>query len=237
MTGAALAALAACLLGLALAHDWRPALLLLCGAALPLAGFVWAEAAPETGRLAPGSATTLVAIDLVAALTVGLILLVTGLSYSHEYNREDLDELGLFELRRAARRALRLSTPGGSGAYLLPVLGFALVGVATLLLPRLYPFAPRAVHYAWTLALLTGVLLVVTAGTLLKGGLGLLLLVWGIKLLYLTTTPRVGLIEIALLHLVSIGLALMVAYLSSLLYARLRTLDLETMFGEAERQA
>ena len=231
---ALLLALGVCLAGLVLVRDWRAGLLLLFGAALPLAGFVWTEAAPVGGRLAAGSAALLALIDLVSALTAALILLVSSLSYTDESNVEDVDELG--DLCWPTQHALHLEARTRWSGYLMPALGLALVVVATLLLPRLYPFAPRPVHYAWTLTLLSGVLLLVEAGTLLRVGLGLLLLVWGIKLLYITSAGRVGLMELALLNLVAIGLSLTVAYLSNLLFARFKAPDAEPMLSEAERE-
>ncbi len=231
---ALLLGLGACVSLLILVRDWRRALLLLFAAALAMAGFLRQEMLTARALPIAQAATTLVAIELTTAITVVLILLVTGLAYNRDYNLEDLDEFGLLELSRAARRAARLNLPSRWSDYRHPEgtrsLALILVIAATFLLPRFYPFEIRDVDYAWTLLLLGGVLLLATADTLLKIGFALLLLAFGLKLFYLGIAPRVGLIELALLNLVTIVLALLTAYLGGLLYGRFKTLDLEPMF-------
>ena len=211
---ALLLGLGACVSLLILVRDWRPALLLLFAAALAMAGFLRQEMLTARALPVAQAATTLVAIELTTAITAVLILLVTGLAYNRDYNLENLDEFGLLELSRAARRAARLNLPSRWSDYRFPSLALILVIAATFLLPRFYPFEIRDVDYAWTLLLLGGVLLLATADTLLKIGFALLLLAFGLKLFYLGIARRVGLIEFALLNLVTIVLALITAYLS-----------------------
>lgn len=213
-------------------RDWRTAWLLLLGVALASVALL-ADAVAQAGALvSEAGVRMLMAIDLATAASVTLILLVTGLSYSRDLNVENLDEFGLTELRRVARRATRFTRPTDWSDYLLPTLAVALLLVATALAPNLYPYQVREVDYAWTCLILGGILAIVIADTLLRVGLGLLLLALGLKLFYVGIVPRAGLVELALLNLLTIGVALVVAYLSALLYGRLKTLDLETMYRE-----
>ena len=215
--------------GLLLARGWRSGLALLAGVVVCVAAFVRNEPLTARGLPASRSMLLLLAVELSTAATVLLILLVTGLTYSRGARPEELDERGQLELRRSERFAAKLNLPRGWSDYLLPVLAVVLALTATVLLPDLYPFASEDADYAWTLLILGGALLLVVAATLLKIALGLLLLMFGLKLFYLRTADPVGLIELALLNLVTIVLALIAAYLSSLLYARLKTLDLDTL--------
>jgi hypothetical protein len=110
--------------------------------------------------------------------------------------------------------------------------------LVSLTLPRIYPLAvSQSVDFAWYWLVLTGIFTLTTASDLLKIGLGLLLCTSSMDLVYtaVASTPQasgLGIIPIALLSLVTILLALAVAYLSGLLYGRLKTLEL----GELYRQ-
>ncbi len=222
--------LGACLCLLIVVRDWRLALPLLAGAGIALAGFVWTEGLVAPNLPVAQSRLVLVAVDLATLVTVVLILLVTGLTYDHDYNVEDLDEFGITELRRAARRAAHIRLSRRWSDYVPSLLALLMVIAATVFLPRLFLESPREIDYAWTILLLSGLLLILTADMLLQIGLGLLLLAFGLKLFYLSVATRAGLLELALLNIVTIVLALVTAYLSGLLYGRLKTLDLETMF-------
>jgi hypothetical protein len=61
-------------------------------------------------------------------------------------------------------------------------------------------------------------------------GLGLLLLMGSAKLLYFGVATRINVIHIGLLELLTLVLAVTVAYLSGILFARLRTLELNSLF-------
>jgi hypothetical protein len=102
---------------------------------------------------------------------------------------------------------------------------------ASLTLPRLYPIGPSlAVDFAWYWLGLTGLLTLATAADLLKIGLGLLLCISSIDLLYTALASGVGFVALLLLSLFTILLALIVAYLSGLLYGRLKTLELNVLY-------
>jgi hypothetical protein len=102
--------------------------------------------------------------------------------------------------------------------------------VVSLALPRLYPIGEFEVDVAWYWLGLTGALAIVTAADLLKIGLGLLLLVSAIDLLYTALAPTVQVFPLTMLALLNIVLAVMIAYLSGLLYGRLKTLDLSELY-------
>ena len=86
----------------------------------------------------------------------------------------------------------------------------------------------RGLHL-WRCAL-TGLFTLVTAGDLLKIGLGLLLCASSIDLLYTALASTVQVFPLELLSLVTIVLALAVSYLSGLLYGRLKTLELNELY-------
>jgi hypothetical protein len=106
-----------------------------------------------------------------------------------------------------------------------------LVALAALALPRLYPIHPSyAVDFAWYWLGLTGLFTLVVAGDLLKLGMGLMLCASSIDMLYTAIATTVQVFPFALLSLMSILLALAVAYLSGLLYGRLKTLELNELY-------
>lgn len=175
--------------------------------------------------------STVVLVKLITGFAVTAILVLTALTFSREYGLEDLDEFGLSELRRAARAAQRQHTVFRPGDYLLPLLAGVLALLASLTLPRLYPIAPsQAVDFAWYWLGLTGLLTLATASNVLKVGLGLLLCVSSIDLLYTALARGVGVVALLLLSLSTILLALIIAYLSGLLYGRLKTLELSELY-------
>ncbi|MFQ3661997.1 MAG: hypothetical protein SNJ69_06340 [Chloroflexaceae bacterium] len=183
--------------------------------------------------------STLVLVKLVCGIAVTLILTITALTFSREYGLENLDEFGLAELRRAARAAQRqrASTPFQLSDYVVPFWSGVLALLASLALPRIYPIAPsEAIDFAWYWLALTGLLTIATASDLLKIGLGLLLCASAIDLLYtaVVSTPEasgLNVVPLALLSTFNILLALAIAYLSGLLYGRLKTLELGALYA------
>jgi hypothetical protein len=231
-----------------LLRDWRitvPALLLnyICLAIfLAQKQFVAADL-----TLGGFGINTIVATKLITGIAVTAILIITALTFSKEYGLEDLDEFGLAELRRAARAAQRRASSStarpGEGLqsvldYVIPLLSIVLALLVSLILPRLYPISPlREVDFAWYWLGLVGLFTLATAGDILKIGLGLLLCISSIDLLYtaVISDPQAGGVAIGvllLLSLVTILLALMVAYLSGLLYGRLKTLELDELYKQ-----
>lgn len=182
--------------------------------------------------------STTVLVKLITGLAVTLILALTALTFSRDYGLEDLDEFGLAELRRAARAAQRqrASQPFRLSDYVVPFWAMVLALLASLALPRIYPISVSpGVDFAWYWLGLIGLLTIVTAGDLLKIGLGLLLCTSSVDLLYTAVVSRpqasgVGIVPVALLSVVTILLALIVAYLSGLLYGRLKTLELSELY-------
>jgi hypothetical protein len=220
-------------------RDWRltvPALLLNY---MTLALFLAEQRFVTPDLSLPGFAlSTLVLIKLITGLAVTLILGITALTFSREYGLENLDEFGLAELRRAARAAQRqrAAQPFQLGDYVLPFWAGVLALLASLTLPRVYPIAPsEASDFAWYWLALTGLLTIATASDLLKVGLGLILCASAIDLLYtaVVSTPAasgLNVMPLGLLSLFHILLALAVAYLSGLLYGRLKTLELSELY-------
>jgi hypothetical protein len=216
-----------------LLRDWRltfPALLLnyLCVALfLSTQQFITAD-------LLPGIPIgTTVIVKLVTGVAATAILAITALTFSREYNLEDLDEFSLAELRRAARRAQRQRSnePFRFGDYVIPFWALVLAILASMVLPRIYPIGRSyTVDFAWYWLGFVGLFTLVTAGDLLKIGLGLLLCVSSIDLLYTAVAGTVQVFPLALLSLMTIVLALAIAYLSGLLYGRLKTLDLGELY-------
>lgn len=216
-----------------LLRDWRltfPALLLnyLCVALfLSTQQFITAD-------LLPGIPIgTTVIVKLVTGVAATAILAITALTFSREYNLEDLDEFSLAELRRAARRAQRQRSnePFRFGDYVIPFWALVLAILASMVLPRIYPIGRSyTVDFAWYWLGFVGLFTLVTAGDLLKIGLGLLLCVSSIDLLYTAVASTVQVFPLALLSLMTIVLALAIAYLSGLLYGRLKTLDLGELY-------
>ncbi|MEI8165164.1 MAG: hypothetical protein WCG26_02260 [Chloroflexales bacterium] len=220
-------------------RDWRVTVTALLLNYLALTLFLAEQrfVAPDLNFLGL-AVSTLVLIKLITGLAVTLILGITALTFEGEYGLESLDEFGLAELRRAARAAQRqrANEPFQMNDYVLPFWAGVLALLASLTLPRVYPIAPtEASDFAWYWLTLTGLLTVATAADLLKIGLGLLLCVSSIDLLYtsVVSTPQASGLNVAplgLLSLFHILLALAVAYLSGLLYGRLKTLALSALY-------
>jgi hypothetical protein len=216
-----------------LLRDWRltvPALLLAyVGIALFLAQQQFIRPDLQLGSIAISS---LVVIKLITGLSAAVILAITALTFSREYNLEDLDEFSLSELRRAARRAQqqRASQPFRVADYIVPFWSLVLALLASLALPRLYPIGTNEIDFVWYWLGLIGLFTMVSAGDMLKVGLGLLLCIESIALLYIAVAQAVQVIPLALLSLTTLVLALMVAYLSGLLYGRLKTLELNELY-------
>lgn len=220
-------------------RDWRLTLAALLLNYLSLALFLAEQQfVPPDLSLLGLEISTLVLVKLITGLAVTLILAITALTFSREYGLESLDEFGLAELRRAARAAQRLqaSQPFQLSDYVLPFWAGVLALLASLTLPRVYPIAPtEASDFAWYWLALTGILTITTASDLLKIGLGLLLCASAIDLLYtaVVSTPEASGLNVApliLLSMFNILLALAIAYLSGLLYGRLKTLELNELY-------
>lgn len=182
--------------------------------------------------LGPYPISTMVLIKLITGVSAIAILSITALTFSREYNLEDLDEFSLTELRRAARRAQqqRAAQPLRIGDYIVPIWALVLVAIASLALPRLYPIGTEEIDFVWYWLGLVGLFTMVSAGDILKVGLGLLLCVESIGLLYTAVARAVQVIPLALLALTTVVLALVIAYLSGLLYGRLKTLELNELY-------
>lgn len=221
-----------------LLRDWRITVPALLAKYICLAIFLARQQTTVPNLLIEQSIGTIIAVKLVTGVAVVSILTITALTFSREYGIENLDEFGLSELRRAARAAQRqrASEPFRLSDYTVPFWAILLTLVMSLTLPRLYPLATDpSVDFTWYWLGLTGIFTVVTASDLLKIGLGLLLCTSSIDLLYtaVVSTPAasgLGVIPLALLSLITILLALAVAYLSGLLYGRLKTLELSALY-------
>jgi multisubunit Na+/H+ antiporter MnhC subunit len=177
--------------------------------------------------------STMVLVKLITGAAATAILAITALTFSREYNLEDLDEFSLAELRRAARRAQRQRAvePFRLSNYVVAFWALVLAALASLSLPRLYPIGQSyAIDFAWYWLGLTGLFTLVTAADLLKIGLGLLLCAESVDLLYTAISSTVQVFPLALLSLMTIVLALAIAYLSGLLYGRLKTLELNELY-------
>lgn len=176
--------------------------------------------------------STTIIVKLITGFAASAILAITAVTFSREYNLEELDEFSLAELRRAARRAQRQSAsePFRISEYVVPFWALVLVALASLALPRLYPIGSQTVDFAWYWLGLTGLFTIVVAGDTLKIGIGLLLLVSSIDVVYTAIASTVQVFPLALISLTTIVLALSVAYLSGLLFGRLKTLDLAELY-------
>jgi hypothetical protein len=209
--------------------DWRAAIPMLLAAELCRIALMYQAAL----FVASAGWSIVVAVEIVTALSMSLILLITALNFTREYHTEQLDEFALMELRRAVRRSRqqRLQVTGRWSGYVVPIGAVVLAGIATWLLGQAYPVArDRSVDAAWTFSLLCGLLVLITANDALKLGLGLLLAMSSAKLLYFGVATQLNILHIGLLELLSLMFALIVAYLSGLLYGRLHTLDLSSLF-------
>src|SRR6195952_2857917 len=125
-----------------LLRDWRvtfPALLVnyIC-VAIFLAQQQFIKPDLQLGSFA---ISTTVLVKLITGIAATTILTITALTFSSEYNLEDLDEFSLSELRRAARRAKRqrAAEPLRLADYVVPFWTLVLAALASVALPRLYP--------------------------------------------------------------------------------------------------
>ncbi|MBK9712063.1 MAG: hypothetical protein IPO81_12190 [Kouleothrix sp.] len=184
-------------------------------------------------HLGGAAISTTVLVKLIAGVASTAILTLTALTFSREYNLEDLDEFSLAELRRATRRAERQvdAEPFRLADYVIPFWTLVLAALASVALPRLYPIGTTyTIDFVWYWLGLVGLFTIVVAGDLLKVGLGLLLCVSSIDVLYTAISSTVQVFPLALLGLLTIVLALVVAYLSGLLFGRLKTLELNELY-------
>ena len=216
-----------------LLRDWRytvsALLFTYCGIALFLAQQQFLRSDLQIGAQ---SLSTLVLIKLITGVSATAILAITAITFSREYNVEDLDEFSLTELRRAARRAQTVNAahPFRLGEYIVPLWTLVLAALASVALPRLYPIGTNDIDFVWYWLGLIGLFTMISAADLLKVGLGLLLCVESMMLLYTAVARNVQVIPLALLSLTTVVMALVVAYLSGLLYGRLKTLELNELY-------
>lgn len=217
-----------------LLRDWRiivPALLLsYVGVAAFLAQQQFITPDLRLGGLA---ISTTVLVKLISGLAATAILAVTGATFGRDYNLDELDEFSLAELRRAGRRAQRqrAAEPLRFSDYIIPFWTLMLAILASVALPRLYPIGTSTtIDFVWYWLGLIGLFTMVVAGDTLKVGLGLLLCIGSIDVLYTAISSTVQVFPLALLGLVEIVLALSIAYLSGLLYGRLKTLELNELY-------
>ncbi len=214
---------------LVVVNDWRWTISLLVGTELCRIGLTW-----QTVNVVKGSTGwPLLLAQVVAALSAGLILVITALNFARDYSSAELDEIALLELRRAAQRAQhqRGLVRGRWGGSVVPFGGVVLAGLATWLLSTFYPVArQQIVDAGWIFLLLCGLLILITALDVLKLGLGMLVLVASAKLLYLGVATPLSVLHVGLLELLSLMLAVILAYLSGLLYGRLHTLEFGSLF-------
>ena len=182
--------------------------------------------------------SSLVFIKLITGLGVAIILAITALTFSREYGLEDLDEFSLAELRRAARVAQRARNQKQRklGDYIVPVWAALLVGLASFFLPRVFALAlqiypdnaamAHAIDFVWYWQALAGLTTLILATDILEVGFGLLLCMSGLDLLYTSLANGVNIVALGMLSLATLMLALIVAYVSGILYSRFKTLDL-----------
>jgi hypothetical protein len=216
-----------------LLRDWRlatPALLLMYG--FVAAFLAQQQFIPPDLQVGGYPISTMVLIKLITGGSAIAILVITALTFSREYNLEDLDEFSLTELRRAARRAQqqRATQPFRVTDYIVPIWALVLALLASLALPRLYPIGTQEIDFVWYWLGLVGLFSMVLAADILKIGIGLLLVIESISLLYTALARAVQVIPLAFLSLTTVVLALMIAYLSGLLYGRLKTLELNELY-------
>lgn len=213
-------------------RDWRFTFSALLITYILIAIFMAQDQSVRTAISTDGARWSLMLIKLITGFAATAILSITALTFSREYNLEDLDEFSLTELRRAARRAQTQSSVVSRRVsdYIVPFWAIVLAALASLALPRLYPIGSYALDFAWYWFGLIGLFTIVSASDLLKVGLGLLLCVESMALLYMAVSGIIQVVPLALLSLTTVVLALVIAYLSGLLYGRLKTLELNELY-------
>jgi hypothetical protein len=223
--------------GILLLRDWRSTVGLLMLNYIALA-FLLNEQPFVPADIAQFNFSSLALIKIIIGICTALILGVTALTFSRDYGLEGLDEFGQAELRRALRAAVRQRSAETSrlNDYILAFWSGNAGLVASLMLPIIYPIAPSpGLDFAWYWLVLSGVLAMATAGDVLKIGLGMLLCMSGIDLLYSAvvsspTASGLKIMPLLLLSVVQILLALAVAYLAGLVYGRLKTLAISELY-------
>ena len=200
-----------------LAQQWRSTLIGLFFNYLFVAAFLAQPQfiKPDLTLLGVAISTT-VLVKLIAGLSAVLILAVTALTFSRDYDAE------------AQRK--QLVAPLRFADFVVPMWALILAAIASFILPRLYPIGSEEVDFAWYWLTLTGIFTIVTANDLLKLGLGLLVCVRSIDLLYTAIASTVQVFPLAMLGLTTIVLSLSVSYLSGLMYGRLKTLELNELY-------
>ncbi len=189
ITGILTLALGLCLSLLFFVRGLRTVLILLAAVLLGTVGLI-ARSFPA--GIDAGPATLLLAMDLATAVTAMGILVVAGLK-DH----------------RAGARPPRgfAGSLAASAVVLLVCLSFTLWGMSSV----------REVDFAWTLLLVSGHALMIRAHGLLDVGVGLMVLLFGIKLLYVALIVPLGIAELGVLNLAVIIAAIIVAYADDVL--------------------
>ena len=213
-------------------QDWRYSFLALLINYILIAIFMTQDQSVLSSVSANSGRFSLMLVKLITGFAATAILSITALTFSREYNLEDLDEFSLAELRRAARRVQTQSAVVSRrfSDYVVLFWAIVLATIASTALPRLYPIGGYALDFAWYWFGLIGLFTIVSASDLLKVGLGLLLCVESMALLYMSVTGIIQVVPLALLSLTTVVLALAIAYLSGLLYGRLKTLELNDLY-------
>lgn len=188
ITGMLTLALGLCLSLVLFVRDWRTVLILLAAVLLGTVGLI-AQSLPA--GIDPGPATLLLAMDLATMVTAMGILVVAGLK----------------DHRAGTRPPRRLADSLTASAVLLVSLSFTLWGSPSV----------RVVDFAWALLLVSGHALMIRAQGLLDVGVGLMVLLFGIKLLHIALFVPLGIAELGVLNLAAIIAAMIVAYAGDVL--------------------
>ena len=188
ITGMLTLALGLCLSLLLFVRGLRTVLILLTVVLLGTVGLI-AQSLPA--GIEPGPATLLLAMDLATVVTAMGILVVAGFK----------------DHRAGARPPRRLTDSLVASAVLLVILSFTLWGNAPM----------RVVDFAWMLLLVSGHVLMIRAYGLLDVGVGLMVLLFGIKLLHIVLIVPLGIAELGVLNITVIIAAMIVAYAGDVL--------------------
>ena len=175
-------------------------------------------------RLGDIAVSTTVLVKLISGVAATAILTITALTFSREYGLEELDEFSLTELRRAARRAQRQRAAEPfrfcelcrrhSGRWCWRRWRRWRCRGSTRSARAMRSTSPGTGSGSPACSRSS------SQAICSKIGLGLLLCAGSIDLLYSAIATTVQVFPLALLSLMTIILALAVAYLSGLLYGR-----------------
>ena len=182
-------ALGLCLSLLMFAHSWRVALSLLAAVLLGTVGLI-AQSLPV--GIDPAPTMLIVAMDLATVVTAMGILVIAR-----------------FKDHRPVPRPPRkfAGSLAASALVFLVSLCFTLWGMSSM----------RVVDFAWPLLLVSGHTLMLRAHGLFDVGVGLMVLLFGIKLLYSVLIVPLGVVELGVLNFAVIIAAMIVAYADHIL--------------------